>query len=82
MRKKIIYSQEQKLLLKAIEQAVEELNSARNFFNNANDPRLVDVAIYQEEAARARYGYLIYQAKQKDLRVEGRHYLLEDNQAG
>ena len=82
MRTKSIYSQEQKLLLKAIEQAVEDLNSARIFFENANDPRLVDVAIYQEEAARAKYGYLIYQAKQKGLKAETKYCLLEENQAG
>lgn len=82
MRMKSIYSQEQMLLLKAIEQAVEDLNSARIFFENANDPRLVDVAIYQEEAARAKYSYLIYQAKQKGLKAEAKYCLLEENEAG
>ncbi len=82
MKKKVEYSKEHKLLLKAIEQAVEDLKCARCLFENVDDPRLVDFAIFKEEAAKARYGYLIFQAKQKGLEAAGSSYLIAENQVG
>ncbi|MGE5629188.1 MAG: DUF2508 family protein [Solirubrobacterales bacterium] len=82
MKKKIEYSKEQKLLLKAIGQAVEEINLARWYFESVDDPRLVDFAIYKEAAAKAKYGYLIYEAKQKGLEVRYSSFLMTENQVG
>jgi len=82
MKKNFEYTREQNLLLKAIEQAVEDLKAARIFFNYVDDPRLVDFAIYEEEAAKAKYGYLILQAKQKGLEVKCNYYLSEESQVG
>lgn len=82
MKRKTEYTREQKLLLKAIGQAVEELKWARCYFENVEDPRLVDFAIFKEQAARAKYGYLIFEAKQKGLEVGYGSYLVKENQVG
>lgn len=68
--KKSKYTAEQKKLLNAIEKAREDLKVAREYFNAVNDPRLVDYAIYREEAAKARYMFLLNEAKKNELKVE------------
>lgn len=37
-----------------------------NYFNHATDPDLVDFAIYDIEASRRKYAYLLKLAKEKD----------------
>lgn len=64
------YTAEQKKLLNSIEKAREDLKVAREYFNAVNDPRLVDYAIYREEAAKARYMFLLNEAKKNELKVE------------
>lgn len=56
-------------LLEAIEQAKLELESARCVFNNVQDPKLIEVAIYSEEVAIRRYEYLIRLAREKGIKV-------------
>lgn len=69
--KKSKYTEEQKRLLKAVDKAREELNVARQYFNIVNDPRLVDYAIYMEEAAKSKYMYLLNEAKKAGLKFQG-----------
>ena len=45
--------------------AREEWEAAQNFFNNVNDPDLGDYAIYDVEAARRKYQYLLKKARGK-----------------
>ncbi|MBC2582852.1 YaaL family protein [Clostridium sp. DJ247] len=73
------YTAEQKRLLNAVEKAREELNIAREYFNTVDDPRLVDYAIYTEEAAKAKYMYLLNEAKKNGLKVDGNNILKELN---
>lgn len=68
--KKSKYTEEQKRLLNAVDKAREELNIARQYFNIVNDPRLVDYAIYMEEAAKSKYMYLLNEAKKAGLKVQ------------
>lgn len=75
--KKDKYTIDQRLLLRAVEKAREELSIAREYFNAVVDPRLVDYAIYREEAAKAKYMYLLYEVKKNGLRVEGNNLLEE-----
>lgn len=77
LTKKSKYTAEQKRLLNAVDKAREDLNIARSYFNSVNDPRLVDYAIYMEEAAKARYMYLLNEAKKDGLRVQGDNVLKE-----
>ncbi|MCM8711371.1 YaaL family protein [Clostridium sp. SYSU_GA19001] len=70
LSKKLKYSKEQLELIEAIDEAREELNITRQYFESVNDPQLVDYAIYKEEAAKARLSYLLKQAKEKGIRVD------------
>lgn len=56
-------------LIEDIEEAREELKNLRQYFDTVNDPRLVDYAIYMEEAAKAKYDYLLNKAKKNKLRT-------------
>lgn len=65
--KKAEVNREHEELIYAIEQARLELERARNYFDQVSEPKLIDFAIYSEQAAGARYGYLIEQAKEKGV---------------
>ena len=54
-------------LLEVINQAIGELEAIRNYFDNVQDPKLVEVAIYTEAAVKAKYDYLIKEAKRLGL---------------
>lgn len=45
---------EKKLLLESIDSVVSEINNIRRLFENASDPKLIDYAIYMEEALKAK----------------------------
>lgn len=51
---------------------------ARSMFNNVNDDKLIEVAIYSENVARKRYDYLLSIAREKGIRVE-HNYVVENN---
>ncbi|OPJ64662.1 YaaL family protein [Clostridium oryzae] len=67
--KKSERSKTEKELIEAINDAVYQLENARYFFENVNDPKLIDYAIYMEEAAKARYGYLLSEAKRLNIKL-------------
>jgi hypothetical protein len=64
-------------IITAIEDAVSQIEFARNFFENACEPKLVDYAIYLEEAAKARYEFLLSEAKRRKIRVKQHNILIE-----
>lgn len=68
--KKVKYTDEQLQLLDAIEKARMELELARRYFEEVKEPKLVDFAIYNEQAVKARYGYLIDEARKMGLVTE------------
>ncbi len=63
-------------LLEDMEIAKMEINVARSMFNNVNDDKLIEVAIYSENVARKRYEYLLSIAREKGISV-GNSYILE-----
>ena len=65
-------------LLEDIESAKMEINVARSMFNNVNDDRLIEVAIYSENVARKRYDYLLSIARERGIRVAN-NYVIENN---
>jgi hypothetical protein len=69
---KVKYTEEQKELIKAIEEAKEELFRARQYFEMVNDPQLVDYAIYMEQAANSRFTYLLNQAKESGIKLNNK----------
>ena len=62
------YSEDDIALLNNIKDTVKEMEVARALFNAVSDPKLIELAIHAEDAAKTRYDYLISIAKSKDLR--------------
>lgn len=79
LSKNIKYSEEQRQIIKSIEEAREELNRARQYFELVSEPGLVDYAIYMEQAAKSRYSYLLVEAKKKGVELDASYMLTELN---
>ncbi|MBA5851809.1 DUF2508 family protein [Clostridium sp. cel8] len=67
--KKLKYTKSQMKLLNDIEKAREEINKCNAYFDSVKDPYLVDYAIYMEKAAKAKYMYLLSQAKKNGIKA-------------
>ena len=59
---------EKNKIIKDIEEAKNDIIIAENFFHFASEPELVDVAIYDLEAKKSKYRYLIKEAKEKGVK--------------
>lgn len=57
-------------LLEEIRSTVNQINSARLWFETESDEDLIDSCVYQLEALEARYRYLLRVAKSKGLRCD------------
>lgn len=76
-RKKVIeilfstlkYTEEQKDIIIQLEEAKIEWESAKNYFQVVDDPKLVDYAIYMEDQSRARYMYFLIEARRKNVTI-------------
>lgn len=64
-------------LLQAIADTIKEIEAARSLFDNVQDSKLIDIAIFSEDVAKRRYDYLISLAKKKGLRVS-KGYILDN----
>ena len=62
------YSDEDIAILKDVKESIKEMEVARALFNSVSDPKLIELAIHEEDVARARFDYLISIAKSKGLR--------------
>jgi hypothetical protein len=58
---------DKEVIINAIENARIELETAREFFEGANNPLLVDYAIFNEHAAKSKYAYFLSIAKQNGV---------------
>lgn len=76
-RKKMEKELEKESIIKEIKKAQTEIISAEKFFQFVNDPELVDVAIYNLEAKKSRYRYLIKIAKEKGVKRSLKESLIE-----
>ncbi|EHJ02407.1 hypothetical protein CDLVIII_5944 [Clostridium sp. DL-VIII] len=65
-------------LIEDMEIAKMEIDVARSMFNNVNDDKLIEVAIYSENVARKRYDYLLSLARERGIRV-GNNYVAGNN---
>ena len=62
------YSEEDIAILKDIEESIKELEVARSLFNSVSDPKLIELAIHEEDVARTRFDYLLSLAKDRGLK--------------
>lgn len=53
-------------MLESIQKAQREWEEKENYFNYATDSDLVDFAIYDIEASKRKYAYLLKMAKEKN----------------
>lgn len=75
--KRIDKENEKNKLIKEIRRAQLDVSTAESFFQFVSDPELVDVAIYELEAKKSRYRYLIRLAKEKGIRKSLKESLVE-----
>lgn len=69
IKEKINYKktrQKNDVMLESIHNAQKEWLDKENYFNFATDPDLVDFAIYEIEASKRKYAYLLKLAKEKN----------------
>ena len=50
-----------------LKQAFAEWKASQNYFENVTDPELIDYAIYDMEAARRKYFYLVKKNKENSF---------------
>ncbi len=50
-------------LLEDIEKAIEDIRYARNCFESAESPEMIDACIYEIKSAEARYSFLLRKAR-------------------
>ncbi len=67
-RNKIDDNIDRKKIIEDIKKARTDIMVAENFFHFVKEPELIDVAIYELEAKKSRYRYLIKEAKEKGVR--------------
>lgn len=56
-----------KEIIEDIKATIMEMEIAQSMFNSVSDPKLVEAAIYREEAAKRKFEYLISLAKEKRI---------------
>ena len=64
----IKYEKEERIsqqILTELRETITEMEAAESLFNNTNDPRLIEAAIYKETAAKKRFDYLFSIAKEE-----------------
>ena len=75
--KEINKENEKNKLIKEIRRAQLDVSTAERFFQIVSDPELIDVAIYELEAKKSRYRYLIRLAKEKGVKKSLRESIVE-----
>ncbi|MDY5912633.1 MAG: YaaL family protein [Inconstantimicrobium porci] len=67
-------SKADKNLLRSIQQAKLDMETASGIFNTCLDSRLIEIAIYEENIAKTRLDYLIREAKTRGVRFNIEDY--------
>jgi hypothetical protein len=57
-------------IISAIEEARKEMQECREYFECAEEPILIDYAIYREAAAKAKYVYLLSEARKLNIKIK------------
>lgn len=52
-------------VLEEIQTSIREMEAAESMFNSVDDPKLIEAAIYREEAAKKKFDYLLSVAKEQ-----------------
>ncbi|WP_195989601.1 DUF2508 family protein [Clostridium sp. D53t1_180928_C8] len=57
-------------VLGEIQDSIREMEAAESMFNSVDDPKLIEAAIYREEAAKRKFDYLLSVAKEQYSREQ------------
>lgn len=57
-------------ILNEMHEAIIELEVAEAMFNSVSDPKLIEAAIYREEAAKKKVDYILSVAKEQYLSIK------------
>lgn len=57
-------------LIEEIEEARKELQQCMEYFELVDQPILIDYAIYREAAAKARYVFLLAEARKLNIKID------------
>lgn len=68
-------TQNQKNIIKAIEEAKAEMDRAREIFDLVSEPKMVDYAIFAEQAAKAKLTYLLSEARKYGIKANDEYSL-------
>ena len=60
---------ERRNLLSDIEKALSDIRHARNCFEEARDPEMIEACIFEIKSAEARYSFLIRKAKLMSYKI-------------
>lgn len=74
---KLSKDREKEKIIKEIRKAQLDVKTAENFFQVVVDPELIDVAIYELEAKKSKYQYLIKIAKEKGIKKSLKESLID-----
>lgn len=74
---KLNKDKEKDKIINDIKKAQADIKIAENFFQFVSDPELVDVAIYELEAKKSRYYYLIRLAKERGIKKSIKESLID-----
>ena len=64
-------------IIELIRLAKVEIDIARENFNYLDDPKLIEMAIYQEQVAKSKFEYLVLEAKRKGIKAEDEKIYLD-----
>ena len=60
---------ERQALLSDIEEAISDIRYARNCFEEARDPEMIEACIFEIKSAEARYSFLLRKAKLMSIKI-------------
>ncbi len=60
---------ERQALLSDIEDAISDIRYARNCFEEAKDPEMIEACIFEIKSAEARYSFLLRKAKLMSIKI-------------
>ena len=76
-KSKLEKEKDKQKLIREIRRAQIDVETAEHFFQFVSDPELVDVAIYELEAKKSRYRYLLRLAKEKGIKKSLKESLID-----
>lgn len=74
---KVNKDKDKEKIIKEIRRAQMDVSTAENFFQVVTDPELIDVAIYELEAKKSKYQYLLKVAKEKGVKKSLKESLID-----